>query len=152
MCRVDYGSEEGAWITEPHIAVSVDALRCCECGRDIDPGEPHTSFEWTQETDDNGEPVPDATVGVNQFCTHCAAAAMWLDKVCSGHLYGDDQINEDLMEHWYEESPPIRSLNLGRLVVGMRRKWLTHTNTQIPVDTVKAWAVAGAEQAMAEVS
>lgn len=153
MCRVDYGDDEGAWITEPHHEVEIEiSLPCCECGRTIEPLETHTSFEWAYEAGEDGEPISGSATYRKQFCAQCEAAGHWLDKVCGGHLYGSDQIYEDLLEHWDEEPPPIVSLNLGRLIAGMRRQWKRRDGSLIPAPVVKAWASAGAAQALAPVA
>lgn len=149
MCRVDYGDEEGGWLEEPHLTTAQVLLKCCECKRDIEIGEKITSFTWTYDMDDDGEPMDNPSDSYeNQFCAHCKAAAKWLDKVCDGHLYGEQQIWEDLEEHWDQESPPVISLNLGRLLVGMKNQWKRRDGSRIPVETIRTWAVEGAIQAM----
>lgn len=149
MCRVDYGDEEGVWLKEPHLTLATEPVQCCECQRTIDAGEKMTFFTWTYDVDEDGDPKPDAKPDYSmQFCAHCGAAAVWLDKVCSGHLYGKGQIEEDLQEHWDEEWYPIKTISLGRLIVGMSRQWKRRDGSRIPVETIKGWALNGARLAM----
>lgn len=153
MCRVDYGDDAGAWLKEPDRTVATEPEQCCECERTIESGETMTYFEWTYDLDEDGEPLPDAKANYSeQFCVHCEAAAIWLDEVCSGHLYGKWQIIEDLEEHWDEEGYPIKTIDLGRLLVGMKKQWKRKDGSRTPVSVIKGWAKAGAKRAMAGVS
>lgn len=153
MCRVDYGEWEGAWIVQPHLESSPDIVEeCCECHRTIHAGEPRTAFEAASEADGDGEPILSTSDGREAFCQHCRAAATWLGKVCGGHLYGLNQINEDLQEHWDEGDPLIVSLNLGRLLVGQGHKWMSRGGVMYSTDQIATWAKNGAEHALAPAS
>lgn len=83
---------------------------CGECGRTIPVGE----------TYDYAAGKYDGHFATCQTCQHCAAAQRWLSVACGGWVYGD--VLEELVEHW-EEEPGLRSWTLGRLIIGMRRKW-----------------------------
>lgn len=95
------------------------AHRCQECNRTIQLGERYEAMAgkcdgelWTQAT-----------------CTHCLAAREWLVKHCDGWVWG--AVGEELSEHFTDEG--YRVDRLGRLVVGMRRKWSGFSGGLSPV-------------------
>lgn len=86
--------------------------RCYDCCRTIEAGERyHYATGRTQ-----GETRWDCM----HVCLHCITAGDWLMIVCRGWLYGG--IGHELAEHW-DESLEFRSIGLGRLIVGHRKKW-----------------------------
>ena len=107
MCMI-YGAEETPEFFVKQTPTARKAHRCGECGRTIRPGEIYERVrgKW------NGD------VGTEKTCAHCVAARAWLEKHCVGYLF--QGVQEDLWEHWRSE---YRQDRLGRLVVGMRRKW-----------------------------
>jgi hypothetical protein len=84
------------------------AHKCSECGREIGKGERYEYATGRAEE-----------LFVNKTCAHCIDAREWLVKECGGYAFGC--IQEDLTQHWYEER--VHTSELGRLIVGMRRKW-----------------------------
>lgn len=54
------------------------------------------------------------------MCLHCAWASKWLVAQCGGFMHG--AVLEDLEEHWHED-PLLATMDLGRRIVGMRRRW-----------------------------
>ena len=110
MCMVDDG--EGWKVYRDEWRRCAKPFRCCECNRDVAAGEPYfyaaglgnDAFRW--ET--------------FKMCAHCRTfAAGWLMGECGGFLFHG--VYEDLHEHRTEVDGT--DLNLGRAIVGMRRKW-----------------------------
>lgn len=96
---------------------------CCECDRMIAVGE--TYFRATglgYDADGHWETFT--------MCAHCEWAAKWLLDQCNGYLFHG--VQEDLEEHWHEE-PLLRSLDLGRRIILMRRRWRDRRGNLIPV-------------------
>jgi len=85
--------------------------RCYECSRTIEPGERY----------EDARGVGDGRVTVMRSCAHCIAARSWLDAVCRGYLWGG--VWDDLQQHWDEEWS-LRTLDLGRVMVWHRRRWI----------------------------
>lgn len=108
MCAVDYG-EPCDFMRKLERTARKDH-KCSECGRVIAKGE---SYEYVTGKGDGY--IFDA-----KTCTHCMWARQWLVVQCDGFLYHG--VFEDLEEHWTEE-PILRSLDLGRRIVGMKRRW-----------------------------
>jgi hypothetical protein len=107
MCAIDDG--ERFEFCAHEIRTSRKPRRCGECGRAIRPGETYENARGKYE---------------NEFstyitCAHCLRARRWLIRECNGWLYSG--VYEDLFEHWNYEG--IRTGELLRLIVGMRRKW-----------------------------
>jgi hypothetical protein len=108
MCRVedcdpwDFFHTESRKAGKPHV--------CCECGRSILRGEQHQYSVGKM----------DSRISNYRQCTHCLAAAHWLQITCGGWLF--EGVLEELREHWDEE-PELRSHVLMRLIRGMKRKW-----------------------------
>lgn len=107
MCRVD---EYPAEFLVESIRKARKEHKCDECGRAIHPGERYESTvgKW------------DGWVDVIKTCPHCLAAREWLATACLTWTYHD--VLGELVEHWDEEWD-LRSMTLGRLIVGMRRRW-----------------------------
>lgn len=83
--------------------------RCCECGRDIHPGETYKVEVG----------VTDGLV-VYKTCAHCLIVREWLSGECGGWVY--TMTDEDLVEHCNGGGHPM---SLYRLAVGQRRNWRT---------------------------
>lgn len=100
--------------------------RCGECHREIRPGERYQRNVWKT----------DGTFGSAKTCAHCAEAAKWLIRECHGYLFGG--VEQDLLEHWEEglDVAEYRTLELGRLLVGMRRKWERRSGGLMPLPKV----------------
>lgn len=111
MCMVDDG--EGWKVYREEIRTTRKERKCGECYRPIAIGERYQyaaglGYDW-----DRWESFV--------TCEHCAAGpCSWLIGECSGYLFHG--VYDDLTEHWNEE-PDYRQPSLGRLIVGMRRKW-----------------------------
>lgn len=95
--------------------------RCGECGRVIARGE---SYEYSTGGR-SGE------VWSNKSCLHCCEAAKWLSRECHGYLYGG--VLEDLQLHWDDGES---TMELGRLIVGIRRKWRRKDGTLMPLPNI----------------
>lgn len=87
--------------------------KCGECGRTILYGEHYLYMAW----------LFDGDFSTSRMCAHCHVAAEWLMKNCGGWLAWG--IREDVQEHVDEYAYlGWRYLaGLGRLTIGMRRKW-----------------------------
>lgn len=113
MCAVDdcepLGMGRQAWRT------ARKEHRCCECRRAIGRGE---RYEVTTG-------LADGTWCTWRVCEHCRAAARWLDVMCGGWPF--TCLGDELREHWLDG---YSSAVLGRLVAGVRLKWL---DGRIPV-------------------
>jgi hypothetical protein len=81
--------------------------QCDECGRQILVGEKYQRSTWKGDGFQVGE-----------ACEHCTAAGTWLLAHCGYEMSGG--LHDELLEHVGEGYTEDR---LGRLVVGMRRKW-----------------------------
>ena len=108
MCRVDDCDPWEFFHAEPRKAAKDH--RCTECCRVVAKGE----------TYDYAVGKIDSYFCTYRTCEHCAAAAQWLQTACGGWLYLG--VLEELVEHW-DEGPYLQSWQLGRLIVGMRRRW-----------------------------
>lgn len=112
--------------------------RCGECGREIPSGE---TYRYATGLYDGG-------FWQAKTCAHCEAATRWLLLVCNGWLYGG--VWEDLGEHWSEEWTPIKSLDLGRLLVWRNRRWLRPDGTLVDPEEIHEIAVRGGRTSMAK--
>lgn len=125
MCAIDYA--DGDWT--PLGSTTRKARkrhRCDECSRHIEPGESyHRSVG-----------IAEGHFYASLQCPQCEAAAQWLVWTCGGYL--NEGVEEDLAEHWDE--PGYRCLDLGRLILGMRRDWRRRDGQLYPVETVDRWA------------
>lgn len=83
------------------------ARLCDECRRTIARGETYRS--------DSG--LFDGAWSRHAICAHCEIAASFLVVTCTGFCW--TCVYEDLRNHW----PTLASWWLGRVLVGMRRKW-----------------------------
>lgn len=110
MCMIeDCDDYSIVWSKKKHRASK--AWTCDECGRTIAAGEHYERFQglscdkywWTCRT-----------------CAHCLVAREWLNRECGGFVYAG--VREDLEDHW-SDGPLMRVPSLGRLIVGMRRRW-----------------------------
>lgn len=116
-----------------HDAAAVVARKpqvCGECHRTIEP----------RETYERVKMLYDGHWSTEKTCAHCLAAREWIAQICSGWVYGS--VGEDLQEHMYEG---YACLALGRLVIGIRRKWMAGGEL-IPVERVREWRVAAVEK------
>ncbi|MBM7424940.1 hypothetical protein HNR64_003277 [Spongiibacter marinus] len=96
------------------------AHKCNECHRNIEGGEPYlnecTVFEGSKET--------------HKTCQHCQVIRKWLTHECGGFVYG--QIYSDIEEHAWEGY----GMAVGRMVIGMRKKWRTKAGTLLPLPQI----------------
>src|SRR5258706_10641303 len=106
MCMVE--NADGPW--EFYEQREVKAARrqhcCAECLRTIRIGE---SYHYAKG-------FYDSRFQTFHTCAHCRVAQVWLERECGGFLH--DGVLEDIQNH-VEEGVH----GLGRLYVGMRRKW-----------------------------
>ena len=109
MCMVDY--------SEPSKLFHRNEPRACkehicdECGRTIAVGE---RYETVAGLDFEG------WWWKAKCCAHCQWARGWLNVQCGGFVYHG--VREDLEEHWLEDYL-LRNIDLGRRIIGIRRKW-----------------------------
>lgn len=110
MCMVEM-ADESYVVHNVAQRVARKPHKCYECHREIAPGEQYEyatglarSYGWDHY----------------HTCAHCVWARRWLMSECNGFLYGG--VYEDLHEHWLED-PLLATLDLGRRIIGMRRRW-----------------------------
>lgn len=110
MCMVDHA--EGDWTSfAPAQRRARKTHRCGECGREIERGESYWIIGGVSE----GEVYKVRT------CAHCyAGPCAWLVKHCRGYL--THGVLDDIAEHW-DFPDGLRSMEVGRLLVGMLRHW-----------------------------
>lgn len=114
MCMIE-DAEPCTWLgTDTHTARK--SHRCCECKRDIAPGEKYHYSKFIQ----------DGSFEFNKACAHCHAARAWLTKHCGGWL--TESLREELEEHY---AGGYRVDGLPRLVVGVRRRWQGFNGQQL---------------------
>lgn len=101
--------------------------RCEECSRPIDPGE---RYHFVTGLNEPGDPWWSA-----KQCGQCYEAARWLSVVCAGYLLTD--VLRELVEHMEEEPYPLATLQLGKLIVLMRRRWVRR-GERVPAEEVRA--------------
>lgn len=118
MCMIDdaepyllYARKKGVRARKPH--------QCYECSRMIEVGETYTYVSGLYEG--RWDSIHE--------CAHCSWAAEWLLENCNGYLHG--AVFDDLYEHWSYEL--IRTLDLGRRIVWIRRRWRDKLGNLIPV-------------------
>jgi hypothetical protein len=104
MCMIDECDAPSVYL--PQIRKARKEHKCCECFRQIEIGEQYEQVtgNW------------DGSWGSFKTCLHCLEARKWLMKQCHGYVHG--AVFEDLREHI-----SYARLHVGRLVVGMNRKW-----------------------------
>lgn len=107
MCMVE--NAEPCEFTRKRISVARKEHKCNECRRPIAAGETYECVTGKF----------DLKMFVNKTCSHCVGARSWLRRECGGFCWG--AVLQDLEEHWNEEG--IHTMELGRLIVGMRRRW-----------------------------
>lgn len=110
MCMIDL-ADESYVIHNARMIVARKEHRCGECRRTIAVGE---IYEYVTAL------APGNSWDRWKTCEHCVWARQWLRNECNGWLY--EMVYEDLKEHWDEEVL-LRNLDLGRRIVGMRRRW-----------------------------
>ncbi len=141
MCMIDYSDSNGLWLDPPHEVTARKEHRCQNCRRTIAKGERYWYGKWL---DNDG-----GCIMTIKHCSLCLIAAGWLDKVCNGHLWGDDAILSDLAEHWNEE-PAFQCRSFAHLLAGMRSGWAGKTPAQVA--SLTRYATAHAERQLAAVS
>jgi hypothetical protein len=97
--------------------------RCNECFRKIEPKEKYESMCGELNGDFN----------TSKTCSHCIEARKWLVRECKGFCWTG--VLEDLYEHWDEGN--VHTRELGRLIVGMRRKWVNSKGQLMPLPKVE---------------
>jgi len=107
MCMIDYDGDELALLASK-TPVAAKPHRCGECDRQIGKGE---KYHY-----DAG--VVGRDFAAYRTCAHCHAARGWLADRCGGWVYLS--VYEDLLDHWRDGH---REAGLGRMIVGMRRRW-----------------------------
>jgi len=132
MCMIDSCDEQFTFLDVTDRKAR-KAHTCAECRRVIQPGE---TYKRTAA-------VYDGRWGTWQTCAHCRVAQAWLSRECGGFL--QEGVLEDLEEHmdefWGKDSH--RRLEVGRLIVGMRRDWKRFDGAGLmPVPRLKAAAPA----------
>jgi hypothetical protein len=132
MCMIEYADDfEIEWMTRRVRRALSSSHQCCECGRRIDVGEPYL---WmVQRCEDQ--------IFKARTCQHCLVACQWLRAECGGFLAGG--VFEDLTQHITEEPRGTFAelMELGRLVVGMRRRWALGDGRRMPLPRIKAACV-----------
>ncbi len=105
MCSLDF--DHCTWFGS-EIRRTRKERQCDECGRKIAPGEKYKRSTWKDARD----------FEVGEACEHCTSAMTWVMAHCGYEMSGG--LHDELLEHVeakYSED------GIGRLVVGMRRKW-----------------------------
>lgn len=105
MCLSDYGDYPEFYSSTEHRARK--AHQCCECCRQIEPGERYlrVTGKW------------DGLLDSFPTCAHCQVLLAWLQAECGNVLHGG--LYEDFADHAQE----YRRLDLWRLTLGQRNKW-----------------------------
>ena len=119
MCMVDYS--EPSKVFHRYERRARQEHKCDECGRVIAPGERYEAVAGL-DYDDHWWKA--------KCCEHCQWARGWLNVQCNGFVYHG--VREDLEEHW-DEDYLLRDLDLGRRIIGMRRKWQRKDGSLMPV-------------------
>lgn len=116
MCAIEDADPVDVWHQETRRAAKPHT--CYECARTIPRGE---ESEYVSA-------LYDGRWHSWRTCQHCTAASAWMNVVCGGWLAGG--LLEELVEHWHEG---YRSIGMGRLIVGMQRRWCDGAD-QVPTD------------------
>jgi hypothetical protein len=122
------GATGGGWMmcayedADPAVVLSdadhkaVKPHRCSECGRTIKAGE-HYNRQTT---------VCDGRRETHKVCAHCEVCRDWLQHECGGWVYGG--VGQEIADHYYDGYAQV-----GRLAVGMRRKWQRFGGGLMPI-------------------
>ena len=112
MCMVDYADETCLVLQKKHRVSRVER-KCHECQRKVKRGELylHEVIKF------NGE------VSTHNICPQCLVVRHWLEKECSGWVYGG--LEEDMVEHAQEGRlyPFPHWMSIARMAVGIRNGW-----------------------------
>lgn len=120
MCMVDWG--EGWKVYRSEDRTCAKPFKCCECRRDVERGERYFCATGLGNGETRWETF--------KMCAHCRTfAASWLLGQCDGYLFHG--VYEDLLEHRGEVDGI--DLDLGRAIIGMRRKWRRKDGTLMPL-------------------
>lgn len=96
---------------------------CNECCRAIVPGEYYIRHSFSLGS----------RMYESLMCAHCEGAAKWLMKHCGGFV--TEGVLEDLRHHYEEEN--YRPDQLGRIIVGMQRRWQNFSGGVLPIPIVQ---------------
>lgn len=114
MCMID-GADGCNTFSSEHKHVARKAHKCSECGRPIAAGETYWRLSALFEGD----------FTETKMCAHCRVGADWLVENCGGFM--THGVHEDLREHveeyGYTKAKAIPGV--ARIVVGMKRDWIT---------------------------
>jgi len=106
MCMIDYGDGQ-LQLLKDAMPKARKSHTCSECSRIINKGEKYKYEAGIWE----------GSLDVFKTCKQCLTARAWLLKECRGWIY--TAVLEDLKEHWSYKP----SMELGRLIVGMKTQW-----------------------------
>lgn len=118
MCMIDGADYNDDGFTNVNMRKAAKEHFCDECRRTILRGE---RYEDTTQ-------LYESKFYNYKTCEHCTAARSWLSVTCGGWLYYG--VLEDLKQHWDEEWE-LKSLYLGRAVVGMRNGWRSNVTGEL---------------------
>lgn len=119
MCMID-SADPVTPINDGEYRKARKAHKCNECRRAIDVGE---RYHYETFTGDNG-------FTQHKTCAHCMVARDWLQKECSGWIYGG--VEEDLREH-VTDNGGYYGMPLARLSVAMKNNWRRRDGSLRPV-------------------
>jgi hypothetical protein len=117
MCLVD-DAEQCEFFQEREYRARKEH-HCNECYRVIKKGESYRRIvsvmygEFSQE----------------KMCEHCMVCASWLTFHCRGYVGG--MIRDDIREHWEWD----HDREVGRLLIGMRKKWIKRNGKMMKLPT-----------------
>ena len=112
MCMVDY-ADEMCEVLQSGFRKARKSHKCNECRREIKPAELYR-YEYIKF---------DGELDSHKTCPQCLVVRYWLEKECSGWVYGG--IEEDLVEHAQEGHlyPSPHWMSIARMAVGIRNRW-----------------------------
>lgn len=111
MCMID-DCDERYEMYEVKTRRARKDYKCYECHRPILVGEEYQCATGFSPSNSVWDTI--------HTCYHCADAVAWLRETCGGYVHAAAW--EDLKDHW-DESSLLRSMFLGRAIVGMRHAW-----------------------------
>lgn len=116
MCMIDCCDEGYVVYNRPSEVTARKVHRCDECRRDISIGQRY----W------RASGLYDGRWYRHAICAEChSTACEWLMRNCRGFLH--EGVEEDIREHFEEAGwgnyPAGERVWLGRVLIGMRRKW-----------------------------